>query len=81
MVYSLSLITSNYHQERSIPCRKLAKKAQQLARNLLFKICAELIEFIKKIINSPDFVDRHRQSKTDFTRKKTSFQHSDNIFD
>jgi len=41
-----------------------------LARNLLFKICAELIEFIKKIINSPDFVDRHRQSKTDFTRKR-----------
>ena len=70
MVYSLSIITSNYHRERSIPCRKLAKKTRQLARNLLFKICAELIEFIKKIINSPDFVDRHRQSKADFTRNR-----------
>ena len=70
MVYSLSIITSNYHRERSIPCRKLAKTTQQLARNLLSKICAELIEFIKKIINSSDFVDRHRQSKADFTRNR-----------
>ena len=70
MVYSLSIITSNYHQERSIPCRKLARITRQLARNLLSKICAELIEFIKKIINSPDFVNRHRQSQTDFTRNR-----------
>ncbi len=70
MVYSLSIITSNYHQERSIPCRNLAKKTLQLARILLFKICAELIEFINKIINSPDFIDRHRQSKTHFTRQR-----------
>jgi hypothetical protein len=41
-----------------------------LARNLLSKICAELIEFIKKIITSPDFIDRSRQSKTDFTRQR-----------
>ena len=70
MVYSLSIITSNYHQERSIPCRNLAIKTWQLARNLLSKICAELIEFIKKIVNSPDFIDRHRQSKADFTRQR-----------
>jgi hypothetical protein len=70
MVYSISIITSNYHQERSIPCRNLAKKTWQLARILLSKICAELIEFIKKIIISPDFIDRHRQSKSDFTRQR-----------
>ncbi len=70
MVYLLSIITSNYHQERSIPCRNLAKKTWQLARILLSKICAELIEFIKKIIISPDFIDRHRQSKSDFTRQR-----------
>jgi len=70
MVYSLSIITSNYHHERSIPCRKLNKKTLHLARYLLSKICAELIEFIKNIINSPDFIDRSRQSKTDFTRQR-----------
>jgi hypothetical protein len=41
-----------------------------LARNLLFKICAELIEFLKKIIISPEFLARHRQSKKDFTRQR-----------
>jgi hypothetical protein len=70
MVYSLSIITSNYHHERRIPCRKLNKKTLHLARYLLSKMCAELIEFIKNIINSTDFIDRSRQSKTDFTRKR-----------
>jgi len=41
-----------------------------LARNLLFKICAELIDFLKKIIISPEFLARHRQSEKDFTRKR-----------
>ena len=70
MVSSLSIRTSNDHQERSIPCRKLAKKILPLARNLLFKLCAELIESIKKIISSADFIDRHRKSKKNFTRKR-----------
>jgi len=33
-------------------------------------MCAELIEFLKKIIISPDFIDRNRQSKTNFTRQR-----------
>jgi len=70
MVYSLSIITSIYHHERRIPCRKLIKKLLHLARYLLSNICAELIEFINNIINSPDFIARSRQSKTDFTRKR-----------
>jgi hypothetical protein len=40
-----------------------------LARNLL-KICATLIQSIKKIINSEHFINQHRQSPTDFTRKR-----------
>jgi len=40
----------------------------RLARNLLFKMCAELIETIKKTIISPDFIDRNRKSEKDFTR-------------
>jgi hypothetical protein len=33
-------------------------------------MCAELIDFIKNIIISPDFIRRNRQSKTDFTRQR-----------
>lgn len=53
-----------------MPCRKLTKKILQLVQNLLSKICAELIEFIKKIITSPDFINRNRQSKKDFSRQR-----------
>jgi hypothetical protein len=41
-----------------------------LARKMLCDLCANTIEFIKKIIFSPEFIDRHRQNKTDFTRRK-----------
>jgi len=41
-----------------------------LAQDLLSKICAELIEFIKKIITSPEFLARNRQSEKDFTRQR-----------
>jgi hypothetical protein len=70
MVYSLSIITSNYHHERSIPCRKITKILLALARNLIFNTCAKTINFIKQIIISPDFIDRHRKSKKDFSRKR-----------
>ena len=46
-----------------------------LARNLIFNTCAKAIVFIKKIISCPVFIDRHRFSPKDFTRKrKLSFQ-------
>jgi hypothetical protein len=41
-----------------------------LAQNLLSKICAKLIEFLNNIITSSDFIARHRQSESDFTRKR-----------
>jgi len=46
------------------------KNLSLLAQNLLFKICAELIDFIKKIIASPDFVERNRFSHKNFTRQR-----------
>ena len=70
MVYSLSLITTAYHYERSIPCKKIVKNLLLLAQNLLFKICAELIDFIKKIVTSPEFVERNRHSHKNFTRQR-----------
>lgn len=41
-----------------------------LARNLIFNTCAKAIDFIKKIITSPNFIDRNRKSKKDFTRNR-----------
>ena len=70
MVYSLSIISAILNYERSIPCRNFIKNLSQLARNLLSKICAELFGFIKQIITSPDFIHRHRQKPTDFSRKR-----------
>jgi len=75
MVYSLSIITASYIIERRIPCRKLARILNTLARNLIFNECAKTIVFIKEIISSPDFISRHRKNKNDFTRnRKLPFQ-------
>lgn len=41
-----------------------------LAQNLLSNICAKLIDFLKEIINSENFINRHRQSPTDFVRQR-----------
>ena len=70
MLYLVSITPRAYHYERSMPCKKNAKNLLLLAQNLLFKICAELIEFIKKIINSPEFLARNRHSNNDFTRQR-----------
>jgi len=70
MVYSLSIITASYIIERRIPCRKLARILNTLARNLIFNGCAKTIEYIKEIISSPEFIARHRKNKNDFTRNR-----------
>jgi hypothetical protein len=40
------------------------------ARNLLLKICANLIAYLNKIIFSEDFLSRHRRSQKDFVRRR-----------
>ena len=70
MIYSILIITANYHKKRRILCQKLIKNLVWLAQNLLSKICAELIVFLKEIINSDDFIKQHRQSPTDFIRQR-----------
>ncbi len=70
MVYSLLIAKIIFHKERSIPCRKNARNLLMLAQNLLFNICAKLIVYLKKIIISPEFISRHRQSEKDFTRQR-----------
>ena len=51
-------------------CQIILKRAAMLARNLLLKICANLIEFLNKIIFSEDFLSRHRRSPKDFVRER-----------
>ena len=70
MVYSLLISKTIFHKERSIPCQKNANYLLMLAQNLLFKICAKLIDSLKNIIISSEFIARHRQSDTDFTRTR-----------
>jgi len=70
MVYSLLISKIIFHKERSIPCQKIVHHLPMLAQNLLSKICAKLIEFLKNIITSTEFIARHRQSVTDFTRER-----------
>lgn len=70
MVNSILIITANYQKERRIPCQTLIQKYLILAQNLLSNICAKLIDFLKEIINSEYFINRHRQSPTDFVRQR-----------
>lgn len=69
MIYSTLIITASY-KKRSISCRNLITDPVVLARNLLFNTCAGLIEFLRKTINSDNFIKQHRQSPTDFTRQR-----------
>jgi hypothetical protein len=52
------------------------KSLCQLAQNLLSKICAKAIEFLRETANSQDFISRHRQNPTDFTRQRKLPAHS-----
>jgi hypothetical protein len=51
-------------------CQKNLKKMELLARTLLFQNCANIIDFMKNIVFSQDFLHRHRKSEKDFTRKR-----------
>jgi hypothetical protein len=42
----------------------------RLARNLLSKICANAIDFIKKTITSSEFINKNRIDDSDFTRQR-----------
>ncbi|MFZ2398423.1 MAG: IS4 family transposase [Smithella sp.] len=67
---SLLLTEANPISKGGKKCQIILKKAAMLARNLLLKICANLIEFLNKIIFSEDFLSRHRQSEKDFIRDR-----------
>jgi len=51
-------------------CLNSLKRSAKLAQNLLLKICANLIGFLKEIIFSPTFLERHRRTSKDFIRER-----------
>ena len=51
-------------------CQIFLKITDKLARDLLLKICANLIKFLNKSIFSEDFLSRHRRSEKDFVRDR-----------
>ena len=71
MLYFICFVNpvKSTHQRR-ILCLIHLKILSKLARDLLSKTCANLIEFIQKIIFSQDFIARNRCQASDFTRNR-----------
>jgi len=70
MAYSGLIIRTFYHYERNMLWEKIVKDLLLLAHNLLVKICAKLVEFLRKIVTSREFIERNRHSEKNFTRQR-----------
>lgn len=65
---------NNFSKRRNI-CLKNLWILYYLARNLLSIYCANILEKLKNILLSENFISKHRQSPNDFTRnRKLPFQ-------
>ena len=69
MIYSLSILTLK-SVERRVLCQKKIKILKKLAWRLLCHNCANILNYLKKILRSPEFVEKHRNSSTAFTRNR-----------
>jgi hypothetical protein len=70
MLY-FDLITSTIiYSERRKLCQQNVQKIFILARDLLSNMCANIIESLKKVILSKEFLARHRNSPKAFTRQR-----------
>jgi len=69
-IFNVLLMEANPISKGGKRCQIILKRAAMLARNLRLKICANLIEFLNKIIFSEDFLSRHRRSPKDFVRQR-----------
>ena len=70
MLYNYNVFKTLLYFRWRKKCQIDLKKLEVLARALLFQNCANIIDFIKTIIFSQDFLHRHRKSEKDFTRKR-----------
>ncbi|MBF0551791.1 MAG: IS4/IS5 family transposase, partial [Deltaproteobacteria bacterium] len=65
---SLENITNSYHGGKK--WIQILKIKLMLAWGMLCDLCANLIEFIKNIITSEEFIARHRKSEKNITRNR-----------
>jgi len=70
MIYFTLIITFNLIEKRRKLCRKNSKILSRLAWNLLCQNCANILNFLKKILLSKDFIDKHKNSPQAFTRQR-----------
>jgi hypothetical protein len=70
MILFEKIKSTNYLLERRKKCQKKCKIFLLLAWNLPSNICAKLIDFLKNILTSDDFIDRNRFSPKFFTRQR-----------
>lgn len=70
MIYSLLILIPLFFFERRKTCQKKAKTKAKLAWKLLCDGCASLVQFLREIITSYNFLARHRHSPQDFTRHR-----------
>jgi hypothetical protein len=71
MLYFIGSSTFNHIiQNRRATCLIFSKTLIKLARKVLSNICANLIEFVQKIIFSQDFIKRNRRQDSDFIRER-----------
>lgn len=52
-------------------CQKNYKRLSKLALGLLRDLCTKTTEFVKNILTSESFINTHRKSPADFTRKRS----------
>lgn len=70
MVYSAVTTSTTIYSERRILCLQNVQARLIVARNLLSNMCANVIESLKKLILSEQFLDRYRNSPNAFTRQR-----------
>jgi hypothetical protein len=70
MIYLLVMLIHTPYSERRTICQKSFKNKASLAWKLLSKICASLIEYLKEILHSQNFINRHKRSEKDFIRTR-----------
>ena len=69
-IFTMLLTEANPISKGGKKCQIFLKITAMLARDLLLKICANLINFLNKIVLSDDFLARHRRSEKDFVRER-----------
>ena len=74
ITYNKLTKTNRYIIDRNLiseeKCQQIIKVVRILVRHMIFQVCAKIIENIKNIIHSSDFLARYRNSSADFTRER-----------